>query len=174
VSLAGQEGAAWADEDAEGMCWQCAADHIMALLCKSLHALCSASFRSLSHTPYQCINVLEICARPEPIADTEEFVQLAQQQIISDHIETVIHSVESACLLPNPVGVTVLPDPVVVKRLEWSAGRGSVQTFCGLYGCQMMSFVVQVLVALMLVLLVVLMIAVGTVGCYGAVGIVAA
>ena len=95
-------------------------------------------------------------------------MQLAQQQIISDHIETVIHSVESTL-----VGVTVMPDPVVVKKLEWSAGRGSVQTFCGLYGCQMMSFVVQVLLALTIVLLVLLLVYVGTVGCYRTVGVVA-
>ena len=130
-------------------------------------------FDSSLTTPCQCINVLEICARPEPIADTEEFVQLAQQQIISDHIRTVIDSFESACLLPNPVFVPVMPDPVVVKKLEWSAGRGSVQTFCGLYGCQLMSFVVQVLLALTIVLLVLLLVYVGTVGCYGTVGVVA-
>ena len=46
-----------------------------------------------------------------------------------------------------------------------------MQTFCGLYGCQMISLVVQVLVMLIIMVLVLLLVAVGTIECYGAVGV---
>ena len=87
---------------------------------------------------HQCLNVLEICADPEPIHETDEFLPLVQQQIVQDHMWPVIRSIRPAAAATEN-DVNIVADPVVAKSVN------NVHTFCGLYGCQMMSFLVQVI-----------------------------
>ena len=82
--------------------------------------------------PLQCTSILEICAAAEPLSHSELFLPLLQHKIVEEHVKCVIQAAGAGLF------TTVLPDPVVATLVD------NVSTFCGLYGCQMISVLVQV------------------------------
>ena len=82
--------------------------------------------------PLQCTSILEICAAAEPLSHSESLLPLLQHKIVEEHVKCVIQAAGAGLF------TTVLPDPVVATLVD------NVSTFCGLYGCQMISVLVQV------------------------------
>jgi hypothetical protein len=91
------------------------------------------SFAKLKYLlPLQCTGILEICASAEPLAHCESFLPSLHHKIVEEHVKSVIHAAGAGLF------TTVLPDPVVARTLD------GVPTFCGLFGCQMISVLIQV------------------------------
>jgi hypothetical protein len=85
--------------------------------------------------PLQCTGILELCASAEPLAHCESLLPSLHHTIVEEHVKCVIQAAGAGLF------TTVLPDPVVARTLD------GVPTFCGLFGCQMISVLVQVVYA---------------------------
>jgi hypothetical protein len=73
-----------------------------------------------------------LCVAAEPLVDSETLLPLLHKKVIEERVNCVIQTSGTSLF------TTVLPDPVVATAVN------EVPTFCGLYGCQMISVLVQV------------------------------
>ncbi len=73
-----------------------------------------------------------MCVAAEPFVDSETLLPLLHKKVIDELVKCVIQASGTSLF------TTILPDPVVATSVN------EVPTFCGLYGCQMISVLVQV------------------------------
>ena len=85
-----------------------------------------------SHITDQCLGILELSAAPETVPDVGVFVPLLQHEIIKDHVSPTIQTTGASLF------TSFIPDPAMTYSI------GGLSTFRGLFGCQMLSFSVQV------------------------------
>jgi preprotein translocase subunit SecG len=83
----------------------------------------------------QCVGILEMSVKEEAISNVEQLLPKLQETIMKDILLPVIQNAGVALF------TSVMPDPAVVTS---SAAKSSNSSFRGVFGCQMISFLIQV------------------------------
>ncbi len=83
----------------------------------------------------QCVGIVEMSVKEETISNVEQLLPKLQESIMKDMLLPVIQEAGVALF------TSVMPDPAVVTS---SAAKSSNSSFRGVFGCQMISFLVQV------------------------------
>jgi hypothetical protein len=79
------------------------------------------------------VGILEMSVKEELVPDVEVFLPKLQEAIMNDVVQPVIQKAGAALFS------TAMPDPAVV-----TSTKSSHSSFRGVFGCQMISFLIQV------------------------------
>jgi hypothetical protein len=82
----------------------------------------------------QCVGILEMSVKEEHVANVEVLLPKLQQTIMNEVVQPVIQKAGAALFS------SAMPDPAVVT----SVAKPSHSSFRGVFGCQMISFLIQV------------------------------